>query len=77
MTPIETGKFSLNIVLLLVLSCLVVLHLDRAFADEHIIDPKIGNGGPVIRLATSDLPKAHLVNLKDGQIDWERPGVRI
>lgn len=59
------------------LVCLAAIPIEKAHATEFLIDPKIKNIGPVLKLTTSDLPKAPLIMLKDNQIDWERPGVRI
>ena len=48
-----------------------------AVSESFALDPMIDNQGPIVRLATSDLPKAPLIITRGNQIDWSNPGLRI
>ncbi|MEH6630434.1 MAG: transporter substrate-binding domain-containing protein [Halopseudomonas aestusnigri] len=67
----------MKLVSFLVLFLSLTTFITTANAVEFIVDPQISNTGPIIKLATSDLPKEKLVAVKGGMIDWDRPGIRI
>ncbi len=67
----------MKLVSFLVLFLSLTTFFTTSHAVEFVVDPKITNTGPIIKLATSDLSKEKLVAVKGGMIDWDRPGIRI